>query len=340
MLHFRPTLVFKPLIPFRFILYLLPLLPHHRPLLLDVFLRLLPPLPPDSLRVLQWNAGGLRARNTKLLHFLSSHSVDICTQESNLNSSSSFRIPGFSGLIAFSALIAPTPDLAFSLLMPRTLAAASSFSSGRAHRSLNFLPALFPQSTPTLIMWGSTSLLTTPCYHFLMFTPSSLLLSDGWQNRFLFSLQSSLLQQSLHSGGLQLPLPLWDSRGTSDPHGEEVFHWVISSDFLPSMTLIHPPFYIAPLAVASLLTFPLFPLLFPFLAPGRCFSTWVLITYQFFYLSLSPRFFAPTSIVFPSTFRKLAGMTLPPTLTPSVLLQRNTRFFPFPLLLLSLLLWH
>ena len=28
-----------------------------------------------------------------------------------------------------------------------------------------------------------------------------------WQNRFLFSLQSSLLQQSLHSGGLQLPLP-------------------------------------------------------------------------------------------------------------------------------------
>ena len=55
--------------------------------------------PPDSLRVLQWNAGGLRARSTELLHFLSSHSVDlICIQESNLNSSSSFRIPGFSVL--------------------------------------------------------------------------------------------------------------------------------------------------------------------------------------------------------------------------------------------------
>ena len=27
--------------------------------------------------------------------------------------------------------------------------------------------------------------------------------------------------------------PLWDSRGTSDPHGEEVFDWVISSDLLP-----------------------------------------------------------------------------------------------------------
>ena len=27
--------------------------------------------------------------------------------------------------------------------------------------------------------------------------------------------------------------PLWDSRGTSDPNGEEVFDWVISSDLLP-----------------------------------------------------------------------------------------------------------
>ena len=56
-------------------------------------------LPPDSLRVVQWNAGGLRARSTELLHFLSSHPVDlIYIQESNLNSSSSFRFPGFSAL--------------------------------------------------------------------------------------------------------------------------------------------------------------------------------------------------------------------------------------------------
>ena len=65
---------------------------------LAVFLhRLL--FPPDSLRILQWNAGGLRARSTKLLHFISSHPVDlICIQESNLNLSSFFRIPGFSAL--------------------------------------------------------------------------------------------------------------------------------------------------------------------------------------------------------------------------------------------------
>ena len=52
--------------------------------------------PPDSFRVLQWNARGLRARSTELLHLLSSYPVDlICIQESNLNSSSSFRISGW-----------------------------------------------------------------------------------------------------------------------------------------------------------------------------------------------------------------------------------------------------
>ena len=69
--------------------------------------------------------------------------------------------------------------------------------------------------------------------------------SFGWrENRLLFSLQPYLLQKSLHSWGLQLPSTLWDSRGTSDPHGEEVFDWVISSDLLPlndpdTPTLLH-----------------------------------------------------------------------------------------------------
>ena len=70
----------------------------------------------------------------------------------------------------------------------------------------------------------------------------------------------------------------------------------------PSMTLTHPPFYIAPLVVAPLLTSPLLPPLLPILAPKICFRTWVLTTYQFFYPSLPPRSFAPTSVLLPSTF--------------------------------------
>ena len=100
MQRLHATLIFKPLIVFPPTLYLLPLHPHDCLMLLAVSLYLLLSLPlPNSLRVFQWNAGGLRARSTKLLHFISSHPVEfIYIQESNLNSSSSFQIPGFSAL--------------------------------------------------------------------------------------------------------------------------------------------------------------------------------------------------------------------------------------------------
>ena len=150
---------------------------------------------------------------------------------------------------------------------------------------------------------------------------------------------SSLLQISLHSGGLQLPHPLWDSRGTPNPYGRKYFTRSFLLTFSPSTTLTYLPFYIAPLAVAPPLTFPLLPPLLLFLAPGRCFRTWVLITNHIFYLSLFLRSFAPTSVPLPSIFRKLAGMTLPPTLTLTVL-DRNTSLFPLLLLLLSIPLWH
>ena len=94
----HPTLVFKPLILIPPTLYLLPLHPYHLLMILAISLHFLFPLPlPDSLRVFQWNAGSLQARRTKLLHFILFYPVDhISIQESNLNLSSSFRIPGFS----------------------------------------------------------------------------------------------------------------------------------------------------------------------------------------------------------------------------------------------------
>ena len=150
MQHSHPTLAFKPLILFSPTLYLLPLHPHHRLMLLAVSLYLLfPLLLPNFLRVLQWNAGGLQAWSTELLYFISSHPVDLISiQESNLNSSSSFRIPGFSTLRSDGT----HSRSGIFLLMSQTLAAASSFLSGRACPSLSFLPPLFLRLTPTLIM--------------------------------------------------------------------------------------------------------------------------------------------------------------------------------------------
>ena len=143
MQHSRPTLAFKHLILLLPFLYFLHLHPHHRLLLLGVSTSPVSSStpPPDSLWVLQWKTGGLRARSTELLHFISSHPIDfICIQDSNLNSSPFFRIPKFSALRSdcthsWSGIL--------SLVMPGTLAAASSFSPGRIYPSRSFLPPLF-----------------------------------------------------------------------------------------------------------------------------------------------------------------------------------------------------
>ena len=296
-----------------------------------------PPL--TSLRVLQWNAGGLRARSTELLHFLLSASVDlICIQEFNLNSSSSFWIPGFSALSSDrthsrSGILSPdaTHVNGGVIIFVRQ---GLSFSK----LSTSSLSSLDPYSDYVGV---NISLNNSSSLSFLNVYAPYLLLSDGWQNRLLFSLHSFLLQKYLHSGGTSIAIsPSRTQEILPTPAGRK---YSTASSLLtssPSMTLTQPPFYIAPLTVAPLLTFPLLPPLWPFLAPWRCFRTWVLITYQFFYLSLSLRSFAPTSVLLPSTFRKLAGMALPLILTLTVLLQRNTRLFLFPLLLLFLPLWH
>ena len=217
--------VSKPPFPHLPIMYLLPLPSHHRLLLLAFLLRLLPPLPTESVMVLQWNAGGLRARSTELLLFLSSHPVDlICIQESNLNSSSFFRIPGYSALRSDcthsrsgilssytthangSVVIFVRQDLSFSELFTSSLSSLDPYSDYvEINISLNNSSAL--------------SLLNV-------------------------SLNSSLHQKSLRSGGLQLPShPLRLESYFRTPRRGSI-RLVISSDLLPfndpdTPTLLH-----------------------------------------------------------------------------------------------------
>ena len=173
---------------------------------------------------------------------------------------------------------------------------------------------------------------------FLIFTLSPIRFSpmDGRTDSFSLSIFLSCKNLFI-LGDFNCHQPLWKSKSTSDPRGEEVFDWVISYDLLPLNdpdipTLLHHS--------SDSLSSPdiFFASFFLALAPGRCFRDWVLITYQFFYLSLSLRSFIPTIVPLPSTFRNLASMTLLLTLTLTVLLQWNTRLFLFPLLLLSSLL--
>ena len=150
MLHSRITPVSKPPIPHLPILYLLPLLLHHRPLLLAILLPLLLPLLPLTLS--GFFNGMLEVFEPGALNYF------ICYRpiQSTLSASRNpiltpLPLSGFLDSL-LCVLITPTPGLAFSLLIPHTPAAALSFSSGRAYPFLNFLPSLFLRLIPTLIM--------------------------------------------------------------------------------------------------------------------------------------------------------------------------------------------
>ena len=53
----------------------------------------------NNLRIIQWNANGIRPRRTEFIQFLSQNQYDlIFIQESHLSSDSTFRIPGYKTL--------------------------------------------------------------------------------------------------------------------------------------------------------------------------------------------------------------------------------------------------
>ena len=134
--------------------------------------------------------------------------------------------------------------------------------------------------------------------------------------------------------------PLWDSKGTSDPRGEEVFHSVISSDLLPlndpdTPNLLHrssgsrssPGISFAPSSLALSCSWEVLQDLGSDHQP-------ILLS-----IPLSP-VFRPNERPPSINFQKARWDALPPTLTCSVLLQRNTRLCLFPLLLLFSPLWY
>ena len=153
-----------------------------------------------------------------------------------------------------------------------------------------------------------------------MCTPIRSSATDGRTDSFSPSIPSKNL---FILGDFNCNHSLWDSRGTSDPCREEVFDWVISSDLLPrndpdTPTLVHrssPDISFAPSTLAFSCSWEVLQDLgsdhLPILLP----------------VPLSLRPIAPTSVLSPSIFKKLAGMALSPTLTRTVFLQRITRLF-------------
>ena len=150
MLHSRPTLAFKSLIPHLPILYLLSLSLTTVPCSWLSFYAscLLSPLTLSG-----FFNGMLEVFEPGTLNYSTFFPSSLSTLSTSRNSMSThLPLSGFLDSL-LCVLIAPTPGLAFSLVMPRSLAAAPpSFSTGKAYLSLNFLPPLFPCLIPTPIM--------------------------------------------------------------------------------------------------------------------------------------------------------------------------------------------
>ena len=150
MLHSRVTLVSKLPILLLPILYLFPPPIHHRPLLLTVLLRLLPPLLPLTLS--GFFNGMLEVFESGALNYFTfSRPIQSTLSVSRNPILTPLPLSGFLDFL-LCVLIVLAPGPAFTLLMLRTLAAALSLSSGRAYPFLNFPPPLFLRSIPTLIM--------------------------------------------------------------------------------------------------------------------------------------------------------------------------------------------
>ena len=127
-----------------------PSAPHRRPLPLAFFLRLLPPLPPMTLSL--FFNGMLEVFEPGALNYSTFFHPILSTLSASRNPIlTPLPLSGFVDSL-LCVLIVPTPGLALPLLIPRTLAAVLSFSSGRAYLFLNFLPPLFLRLILTLIM--------------------------------------------------------------------------------------------------------------------------------------------------------------------------------------------
>ena len=109
--------------------------PHYRPLLLAVLLRLL--------TLSGFFNGMLEVFEPGALNYSTFYSPILSTLSASRNAIlTHLPLSGFLDSL-LCVLIAPTTGLTFSLVIPRTLATALSFSSGRAYLFLNFLLSLF-----------------------------------------------------------------------------------------------------------------------------------------------------------------------------------------------------
>ena len=165
------------------------------------------------------------------LNFISTHPVDvICIQEFNLSLSSSFRISGFSALRSnrthFRSGIFSTDVTDASGGV--TIFVKQGLSSELSTSSFSFLDPYCDYVGINIYLNNAFSLPFLNVYAPPIRSSLTDSRTDSFSPLILSFSRNLFLLRDFNSHH-----PLWDSEGTSDTRGEEVFDWVISSDLIP-----------------------------------------------------------------------------------------------------------
>ena len=220
--------------------------------------------------------------------------------------------------------------------MSHTLAAASSFSSGRAYPSLSFfsnspLSSFDPYSEyvgVNISLNHSSSLSFLNVYAPPIRSSPTDSTTNSFSPSILLSSRYLFILEDFNCYHL-----LWDSKGTFKFYGDKIFDWVISSDFLPLNESDIPTLFHCSSGICSSpdISFALFSLALS--------CSWVVLqdlgsdhSPVLLTVPLSLWSFAPTNVSLPSIFKELVGMTSLFTMTLTVL-QRNNCLILFPMLL-------
>ena len=224
----------------------------------------------NNLRILQWNANGIRPRRTELIQFLSHNQYDlIFIQESHLSSDSTFRIPGYKTLQKNRSMTRRGTTNSTENLKGGVLILVKN---GLTYTSLStqYLSSLDPSSDYLAIAVKVKG--ASPIHLFNVYVPpirsSS---SDSRPKSFSpFLLPSS--PTTYIFGDFNSHHSSWDSHSPKDQSGKELFDWLLSSDLLPlnnpeHHTLLHratgnrssPDLSLVPAQIASKCTWQTLP---------------------------------------------------------------------------------
>ena len=294
-----------------------------------------PPASPPSLTLLGFFNGMLEVIESGVLNYFTFFGPILLTLSASRNPILiHFSLSGFLDSL-HCVLIAPTPGLPFSLVIHSSGGVIIFVRQGLFFSELSTC-SLFLLGPYSDYVWVKISHNNFSSFSFLNVYALYSLFSDGWQIQLLFSLHFLIIHKFVHWVDFNCHHPLRDLTGISDTCGEDVFDWIISSDLFPindpdTPTLLHRSsgsrfssnIFFAPSSLAFSCSWEVLQNLGSDHLP-------ILLS-----VPLCP-VFHPNKRPLPLTFRKLAGVTLPITLTPTVLLQRNTRFSLFLLLLVVL----